>query len=175
MNSRSLIIVLIAVLAAISGIYARYWWADAALRPDAEIVDFQLPDSNGNLHALSEWRGKTLVVNFWASWCGPCLREIPEFIQMQQDLQDKGVQFIGVAVEDKQPVLDYLQRVSVNYPVLIAGDAGMSLAYKLGNIINAVPYTVVVNAGGHIAHRQPGELSRAKLLSVIEPVMAQNP
>lgn len=134
-------------------------------------VQFAYPDVQGQLQNADRWRGKILVINFWASWCGPCLKEIPEFIALQREYADKNVQFIGIAIEDQAPVADYLQRVSVNYPMLVAGDAGSNLARQWGNIINAVPFTVIVNAQGQIVHRQPGELSREQFVKVVTPLL----
>ena len=79
---------------------------------------------------------------------------------------------MGVAIEDKQPVSEYLKGVNINYPVLIAGDSGIELSQQLGNIINAVPFTVIVNQLGQVVHRQPGVLSAEKLLDVITPLIA---
>ncbi len=165
-----------AIIAAGGGIVARGWWTQwAGQRTGAETADFTLPDSEGRQRSLSEWRGKILVVNFWASWCGPCLHEIPEFIRLQEEWRDKGVQFIGVALEDKEAVSDYMRRVVLNYPVLIAGDAGLGLSYRLGNVLNAVPFTLVVDAAGKIIFRRPGELNREQLLAALAPVLAAQP
>ena len=132
---------------------------------------FAYPDVDGKLQDVEQWRGKIMVVNFWASWCGPCLKEIPEFIALQNEYGAKNVQFIGIAIEDREPVVEYLQRVKVNYPVLVAGDAGSGLARQWGNIINAVPFTVIVNPQGQIVHRQPGELSRQQFIEHVQPLL----
>ncbi len=132
---------------------------------------FAYPDIDGKMQDVEQWRGKIMVINFWASWCGPCLKEIPEFIALQNEYADKNVQFIGIAIEDREPVAEYLQRVKVNYPVLVAGDAGSVLARQWGNIINAVPFTVIVNPQGQIVHRQPGELSRSQFIEHVQPLL----
>ena len=172
MNNKTVILGAIALLALLAGIFAqRLQHLTNLTATSAPPIEFTLPDTADLPQAINQWRGKIVVLNFWASWCGPCLKEIPEFINMQNELQAKGIQFIGVAIEDKEPVLDYLRRININYPILIAGDAGMSLAYRLGNIINAVPFTVIVNQAGQIVHHQPGELTRTRLLEVIEPLL----
>ncbi|MCK9607417.1 MAG: TlpA family protein disulfide reductase [Methylomonas sp.] len=137
-------------------------------------LHFQFPDADGRLQAVSQWRGKILVINFWATWCPPCLKEIPEFIQWQQAYRAKNLQFVGIAIEDRDAVSVYLQGIAINYPILIAGDEGSVLAHQLGNIINAVPFTVIVDQQGRIVHRQPGELTKEQFLQVIEPLMAVN-
>lgn len=134
-------------------------------------LNFSLPDLSGKSQPISRWQGKTLVINFWATWCPPCLKEIPEFIKLQAELANANVQFIGIAIEEKEPVRDYLETIAINYPILIGGDEGISLSSQLGNIIGAVPFTIVVNEKGQISHRHPGELSREKLLAILNPLL----
>jgi len=173
MNKKTALILLVAVAALTAGLMTQ-----RAMRTTGDIVetakplDFSFPDASDKMQSLNQWHGKVLVINFWATWCAPCLKEIPEFIKLQAEYQDRGLQFIGVAIEDKQPVLDYLQRIAVNYPVLIAGDAGIGLTQQLGNVIGAVPFTVVVDRNGQLVFRQPGELSADKLLEVVTPLIA---
>nr|WP_305909345.1 TlpA disulfide reductase family protein [Methylomarinum sp. Ch1-1]MDP4522252.1 TlpA disulfide reductase family protein [Methylomarinum sp. Ch1-1] len=99
------------------------------------------------------------------------MKEIPEFIKLQEQLGVRDVQFIGVAIEEKEPVAEFLNSHTINYPILIGGDAGISLSQQLGNIIGAVPYTVIVNQQGQIIHRHPGELDRTKLLQILKPLL----
>jgi len=162
----------VALMALAAGLFSQQRLAVATENAaPAAGVQFAYPDVQGQLQNADRWRGKILVINFWASWCGPCLKEIPEFVALQREYADKNVQFIGIAIEDQAPVADYLQRVSVNYPMLVAGDAGSNLARQWGNIINAVPFTVIVNAQGQIVHRQPGELSREQFVKVVTPLL----
>ena len=164
------LIALVAVLALVVGVFLqKHNTADRPLA--AAQLDFSFPDINGQNKSVSQWRGKVLLVNFWATWCPPCLKEIPEFIQWQQEFQAHGVQFVGIALDDPKAVNDYLQQVAINYPILIAGDAGAMLAQQLGNIINAVPFTVIVDSQGQIVHRQPGELSREQFLKVVQTLV----
>lgn len=161
-----------ALISLAAGLFTQQQFAVATEHPSASSgVQFSYPDVQGHIQNAEQWKGKLLVINFWASWCGPCLKEIPEFIALQREYANKNVQFIGIAIEDQQPVADYLQRVEINYPILIAGDAGSNLARQWGNIINAVPFTVIVNAQGQIVHRQPGELSREQFIQVVEPLI----
>ncbi len=172
MNKTTILTILFAVLALAAGLVVQQ-----AMRTSVKIedtvkpLDFSFPDTSDKVQAIGQWRGKVLVINFWATWCPPCLVEIPEFIKLQAEYRDKGLQFVGIAIEDKQPVLDYLKGININYPVLIAGDAGISLTQQLGNIISAVPFTVVVDQAGQIVFRQPGELSSLKLREVLLPML----
>ena len=129
------------------------------------------PDVSGNFHNISEWQGKILVINFWATWCPPCLKEIPEFMALQEQYSDKGLQFIGIAIDDQDSVQEYLLSTKINYPILIGGVTGIALAQQLGNSFDAVPFTLVVNQQGQIIHRQPGEFSREQLMEIIAPLI----
>lgn len=172
MNKKIILPAIIALIALAVGIFVQ-----RAKQTPVETVaaqpalDFSFPDVNDKQLAISNWRGKVLVINFWATWCAPCLQEIPEFIKLQAEYQARGLQFIGVAIDEKQQVQDYLQRVGINYPVMLAGDAGIALSQQLGNIINAVPFTLIVSQSGQIVHRQPGELSNAQILEYVRPLL----
>ncbi len=156
-----------AIIALAGGILAQRFTASDAIPQDYAQLDIKLPDVYDKPRDIAEWREKILVINFWATWCPPCLREIPEFVELQSELAQRDVQFVGIAIEDKQPVVDFLNTHPVNYPILIGGDAGIALSQRLGNIVGAVPFTVIVDRRGRIVHRHPGELSREKLLEVL--------
>ncbi|MGZ5531721.1 MAG: TlpA family protein disulfide reductase [Methylomonas sp.] len=174
MNKSIILTALFAVVALAAGVLTQQSMLTSAKIEDTmKPLEFSFKDVSDRMQSSSQWRGKILVVNFWATWCPPCLKEIPEFVKLQAQYQDKGLQFVGIAIEDKQPVADYLQRISINYPILIGGDGAIGLAQQMGNVIGAVPFTVVVNQGGQIVYRQPGELSVDKLQEVIAPLMAQ--
>jgi len=138
-------------------------------------LTFSFPDVNGKPQAVSQWQGKILVLNFWATWCPPCLQEMPEFVKWQQEFAENGVQFVGIALDEADTVSAYLQKTPVNYPILVAGDAGGALASQLGNVINAVPFTVIVDQQGRIVHRQPGEMHREDFLRAVQPLLAGKP
>ena len=171
----NLIIALAAMIALLAGVYLQQKTQPPQAVESASVrLDFSYPDVDGQMQAVSQWQGKILVINFWATWCPPCLEEIPEFIQLQQAYQAHNVQFVGIALDDQKAVADYLQRININYPMLIAGDEGEQLARQLGNMIQAVPFSVIVNQQGQIVHRQSGELSKQQFLKVVQPLMAAN-
>ena len=91
-------------------------------------LTINLPDVFGNIHSISEWQGKILIINFWATWCPPCRKEIPEFIALQEQYSAKGLQFIGIAIDDQDSVQEYLVSTKINYPMLIGGVTGIALA-----------------------------------------------
>ncbi|MGR9100221.1 MAG: TlpA family protein disulfide reductase [Gammaproteobacteria bacterium] len=165
-----LLIAVIAAVAMSGGIFAQRLAMDTQDEP-AAIPQLSLPDLSGNQRNLDEWRGKVLVVNFWATWCPPCRKEIPEFISLQQELGNKGLQFVGIAIEEKEPVEEYLTFIDINYPILIGGDAGAALSSQFGNRIGAVPFTLIADRQGNIVHRHPGEMSRSQLEKIVAPLL----
>jgi len=132
---------------------------------------FKLKDLEDKVRDVKEWDGKVLMVNFWATWCPPCRKEIPAFIELQEKYQDKGFQIIGVALDEKQAVIDFTDPMGVNYPVLMAADEGIKLSKAYGNRLGVLPYTVIVDRKGKIIHRQRTELSYKQVESMIKPLL----
>ena len=127
MKSTGLIII-VALLALGGGILAKGLLSPVEQTSPMPLPDIYLPDVSGNQHSVSEWQGKILVINFWATWCPPCLKEIPEFMALQEQYADKGLQFIGIAIDDQDAVEEYLVSNKINYPILIGGVTGIALA-----------------------------------------------
>lgn len=170
----NLLLALVAVLALLGGVslHALLAWQNDSVAEIGQLA-FEFPDVDGRPQNVAQWRGKVLVINFWATWCPPCLKEIPEFVEWQREYQARNVQFVGIAVEDSLPVAKYLNSQAVNYPILVAGDAGSELARQLGNLFNAVPFTVVVDSQGRIVYRQPGEMSKEQFLQAVQPLLGE--
>jgi thiol-disulfide isomerase/thioredoxin len=139
--------------------------------PGAVLLGVTLPDLSGHPQSLAQWRGKVLVVNFWATWCPPCLKEIPEFIRMQAHYGPKGVQFVGIAIDDKTRVLGYIQQTGLNYPVLMAETAGIDLSRSAGNRLGGLPFTVLIDREGRAARMELGVLDEHKLAPLIERLL----
>lgn len=138
---------------------------------NTHVQDFSLHDIEGASHKFSEWQDKVRVLNFWATWCPPCRKETPMFVEMQEQLGDKGLQFVGVAIDEKQKVIDFMDSYGVNYPMLIGTDDAIKVAEQFGNRFGALPWTVVIDRNGTIVHAQGGEFTRQKAESIIKPLL----
>ena len=135
------------------------------------ILAAVLPDLQGTSQRISQWRGQVLVVNFWASWCEPCRKEIPEFIAVQNQFRDQGLVFVGIAVDQPQKAAAFSKDIGINYPVLTGGMEAMSLAEAAGNRQGALPFTVIIDRSGKIISTHLGLLSRSKLEATIKPLL----
>jgi len=135
------------------------------------ILETTLPDLQGKNQSVSQWKGKVLVVNFWATWCEPCRREMPEFIELQDELRDQGLLFIGIALDQKSKVQQFSKEIGVNYPVLLGGIEAMELAEVAGNRYAVLPFTVILNRNGEIAGTHVGRIARDKLEAILKPLL----
>jgi thiol-disulfide isomerase/thioredoxin len=174
--NRAAVYVLVAVLALVAGGLAAWWHLRASagdLRADAAFWNTTLPDADGRSHPLSAWRGKTLVVNFWATWCPPCRAEIPDFVALRAQYRGRDVEFIGLAIDDAQRVAAFAREMAVPYPLLVADATGHALAERLGNPSGALPYTVVIDRSGRVVLRHLGRLPREALAAALAKALAQ--
>jgi len=119
------------------------------------VADLALPDLDGHLKRLGDWRGRTLIVNVWASWCEPCRTEVPLLASFAAQQGGSGAQVIGIAQDDLPAIRRFLQRTSVNYPVLVDGTQGRA-GLRLGNPLGALPYSVRISADGRLLQRKLG-------------------
>jgi thiol-disulfide isomerase/thioredoxin len=140
---------------------------DGAGRSAAALLAVGLPDLDGREQALGQWKGRVLVVNFWATWCAPCREEMPEFVRAQAELGAKGLQFVGIAVDQADKVRQFADEIAVNYPLLIGGYGAMELSKALGNKLMALPFTIIVNRDGMVAHTQLGPLRDSQLRAIV--------
>lgn len=127
------------------------------------MMAVRLPNLDGKLESLEQWRGKVLVVNYWATWCAPCRDEIPVFIRLQDRYRDRGVQFVGIAVDQPHKVRPYAAELGMNFPILIGDIGAIDLTRHLGNRAGALPFTVIVGRTAEIAATQVGALTESKL------------
>ena len=143
------------------------WWRmrpGAAAAGDTDALwkmSFATP-SGGQL-AMAGLRGRTVLVNFWATWCPPCVEEMPMLDAFAQQQSGKGLQVIGLAIDQPSSVRQFLARTPVHYPIGLAGLDGMDLVRQLGNTSGGLPFTVLLGPDGSVRQRRMGRLSRADL------------
>src|SRR3569833_3303339 len=134
--------------------------------------EIALADLGGAQRAVKEWDCKVFFVNFWATWCPPCKREIPSFNALQQEFGAAGLQFIGVAVDDHGAVQDYVRTTRIDYPVLVGAETHtIAIAEQFGNLAGVMPYTVNVDRSGRIAYVHYGELHEDLARQVISSLL----
>jgi peroxiredoxin len=132
---------------------------------------FVLPDLQGKSRSVDEWDGKVLVVNFWATWCAPCRREIPMFVEMQQQYGDRGLQFLGVAVDNVADVSQFATEMGINYPLLVSEQEAIALAEQMGNRMGVLPFTAIIDRQGKVVFTKAGELSRKQADRLLLPLL----
>ena len=132
---------------------------------------FKLKDLEEQTRDVKEWDGQVLMINFWATWCPPCRKEIPAFIELQEKYKDKGFKIVGVALDEKQAVIDFTDPLGVNYPVLMAEQEGIKLSKAYGNRLGVLPFTVIVDRKSNIVHRQRTELTYEQVENMIKPLL----
>lgn len=137
----------------------------------ASLISAKLPDIGGRTQALDQWRGRVLVINFWATWCAPCRKEVPELIRAQSEWGQRGLQIVGIAIDQTENVKPYAAEMGINYPVLIGGPEGLELARSSGDNLGVLPFTVVVDRKGKSISTQLGGVDRNKLAALIGPLL----
>ncbi|MEP6996628.1 MAG: TlpA disulfide reductase family protein [Betaproteobacteria bacterium] len=136
--------------------------------PDATaLLALSLPDASGQAQQLAQWRGKVLVVNFWATWCAPCREEMPDFIRAQTEYGGKGLQVVGIAVDNADKVQQFAHELGLNYPALIGGYGAMDLSKGLGNTLVALPFTLILDRQGKVAYTHLGQVKADKFRDII--------
>lgn len=134
--------------------------------------EFALPDLEGQYHSISQWDGKVLLINFWASWCPPCVREIPAFQEIYSDYRTQNVEVIGIALDEPQYIREFLLDKEVTYTQLHGQLEVIQLMSMLGNKYGTLPYTVALNSAGQIAAiASAGELDYAQIQALLDPLL----
>lgn len=137
--------------------------APASGATDQDLWARRFDKPGGGELVFAELRGKPLVVNFWATWCPPCVKEMPELDRFARDFQSKGWQVVGVAVDGPTPVREFLLKTPVGFPIALAGFGGAQLARELGNTGGGLPFTVAFDAAGKLIQTRVGQTSYEEL------------
>lgn len=131
-----------------------------------------MPDLAGRTRRVSDWQGKVVICNFWATWCAPCREEIPMLVDLRAQYAAKGFEVLGIAVDNAANVREFAAKYPISYPVLIAEAGGLDLIRKLGNNAGALPFTVVLDRRGEILSRKLGILRRREIEPKIKALLA---
>lgn len=140
-----------------------------------ELPPLILEDLEGKQRNLYDWHGKVILLNFWASWCGPCQAEIPHFIRYQRSYAERGLQIVGVGLDEKRKVLNFVRTFGIGYPILVA-DPGKNqdLLAQWGDPRQVLPYSVVIDRDGHIHFMQIGILDDESFSDYVLPLLDVN-
>lgn len=179
--SKSLVYVSVALLALLAGMLtAIYFPFSPSISPANVTTVSPIPtpppfhDLDGHIHTLAEWQGKVVILNFWATWCPPCREELPEFVQLQKELGEKGLQFIGIAVDDVEAVRLFLKDTPVNYPILLSDNTVLNWADRFGNGVAGLPFSIVLNRKGESVYSKMGLFHRHQVLDAVRPWLSQD-
>jgi len=132
-----------------------------------------LQDLEGKSQPLTRWRGKILVVNFWATWCEPCRVEVPALVRVQDKYVANGVQIVGISIDSASKVKEFAKEFKVQYPLVIGSLDAIEITRKLGNKQAALPYTVILDANGLIKARHLGGIAEEQLDETIRPLLSE--
>ncbi len=137
-----------------------------------ELPPLILNDLDGEKHNLYDWHGNIILLNFWATWCGPCQIEIPDFINYQSDYADQGFQVIGVGLDQVRKLQNYVRTVGINYPILrVDPEQQYSLLKQWGNPFAILPFTVIIGRDGHLVYMQQGIFKPETFNQIVKPLL----
>ena len=149
------------------------WWRNPVSETvqAAQLVDgfwaMQWDTPQAGALSMQSFRGRPLLLNFWATWCAPCVEELPLINDFYRQNKGKGWQVLGLAVDKLLPVQSFLKKMPLDFPVGMAGLAGAELGRGLGNVAGGLPYSVVVGANGAVLYRKMGRLNPSDLAGVL--------
>lgn len=151
----------IVAVAGAAGVAVGIWRSETESHDVAAVADLfalTLADAGGTPRRLAQWRGRTLVVNFWATWCAPCVEEMPELQRLREEYRARGVDVIGLGIDSAANIRQFRDDHGLTLPLLVAGAEGSGLGARLGNTAGALPYTVLITREGRVAQRKLGRI-----------------
>lgn len=167
---RSLVWLVLGGVALLAGVIGQWYSesgksAESANTPNSApaIFDLVLRDLKDQPQALAQWRGKVLIVNYWATWCIPCREEMPGFSRLQDKYRDNGIQFVGISIDNAAKIAEFVNVTPVSYPLLIGNIDVMENSAALGNTRQALPFTAVFDHQGRLFSTKLGRLPEATL------------
>ena len=136
----------------------------AKVMPGMAAPSFELETGEGEAFSFpGDATGQASILFFWATWCPPCRREMPDFIEFQERHGEQGLQFVGIAIDSEKEVADFAESIGVNYPILLGETDAIGLSQALGNRFSGLPFSAIFDRNGKLVHAQAGELKQADL------------
>jgi len=161
--------------AAALGFAVNGWRTATDLAPPGAVDEFfaaSFADADGRTQPLAQWRGRPLLVNFWATWCPPCVEEMPDLQRVRDAYRDRGVEVIGIGIDNAAKIAEFRNRLGLTLPLLVAGLGGSDLNRLLGNGGGALPYTVLIGSDGRLLQRHLGQVKPAQLHRWLDAALA---
>lgn len=128
-------------------------------------------DFNRKMQPLDQYKGKLVVVYFWATWCAPCRAEVPQLIALHEKYKAKDAVVVGIAIDQADKVEKFAKEFGINYPLLVGGNEAIDLSKKLGNRIGGLPFTVIIDRQGNVIAKVLGETPKGKLEGILKPLL----
>jgi len=133
----------------------------------ARLLAAHFVDTDGRTRRLLEWQGQVVVCNFWATWCAPCREEVPLLVAAKQQYAAKGLEIVGIGIDQAAKIREFAANYRVNYPMLVAGSEAIDIMRELGNKAGALPYTVLLDRSGRVAGQRLGAFRKEELAQVL--------
>lgn len=165
-----LIFIVVAAIFGASGVYFGIRHNAPSIPETPAVAAFfsqQLPDAEGKQHALAQWAGRPLLVNFWAPWCPPCVEEMPALSALQVELTPKNIQILGIGIDSPDNIRAFAAKYKINYPLYVAGLTGTDMSRQLGNPNGGLPFTILIGKNGEVVKTYLGRIKIEQLRSDI--------
>lgn len=166
MKKNSWTFIVVAALFAVLGIV----WGSKQLQPTApeisatdKLLSASMTDTSGQLQHLSQWKNKPLIVNFWATWCAPCVEEMPELSALQPEIAASDMQIIGIGIDSAANIAEFALKYKISYPLYTGGVSASELSRQLGNQAGGLPFTVLIDRNGKVKKTYLGRLKMEEL------------
>jgi len=162
-------IVLFGVVAAIFAVFGVFFannrLAPTPAEPNAVglLLSQSMVDTSGQQQPLAQWKNQVLIVNFWATWCAPCVDEMPELSDLQQEIAPRKIQILGIGIDSPSNIAEFARKYNISYPLYVGGINGTELSRQLGNQAGGLPFTVVIGRDGQVKKTYLGRLKMDEL------------